>query len=91
LLPPGRIVIQSALLLAPQLQAAGVVTEKESAPPAAPNDWPVGDSEYVHGVMNVAAIDTAALPEFTVRGLLVVAEPPLTVAELNTYCAPPMV
>jgi hypothetical protein len=29
--------------------------------------------------------------EFTVRGFVVVAEPPLTVAELNTYCVPPMI
>ncbi len=45
---PEVIVIQLALLVAVQLQPLEVVTPTLPVPPVEPNDWPVGEIEYVH-------------------------------------------
>jgi hypothetical protein len=66
------------------------LTVKELKPPCAPNPCPEGESEYTHGAVKMALIVIALLPEFTVSGFAPVLVPPLTVAEPNAYCEPPM-
>ena len=73
--------IQLALAVAVQPQVGAVSTVKEPKPPAAVNDCPIEESEYVQGARKLRLIIGGAVPELTVSGFTVVAGPPLTVAE----------